>query len=310
MTKVHFSFIIIFLLLLAAYPLLGQVSTMTQTLVAMGIIMLFGVPHGAIDNILFLEKSSMSPFRFYAYYIGAIVLNVVSWFLFPAFSLCLFLAISSYHFGQSQFVGTLKAPWRWSNVLYFFWGMAVILSFVYFNTAALKELTLSIPDLHAFEVLINQAWIMGLFVGSILVCLALLLRALAKGILSTNAFAIEIYLLALICLLAYLTNFIIGFTLFFTIIHSFKVFQSEYNHFYPNSERLQLVPFLLKLLPLSLVSFVGAGLLFGMIHLGIAPLSYPFAILLSISSITLPHVFVMERFYANAQNIEQVPGNA
>jgi hypothetical protein len=47
-----------------------------------------------------------------------------------------------------------------------------------------------------------------------------------------------------------------------------------------------------------------------MIHLGIAPLSYPFAILLSISSITLPHVFVMERFYADAQNIEQVPGNA
>lgn len=310
MTKVHFSFILIFLLLLAAYPLLGQVSDMTQAVVAMGIVLFFGVPHGAIDNILFLEKSSMSPFRFYTYYLGAIVLNLISWMLFPAFSLCLFLAISSYHFGQSQFVDNIKAPWRFANVLYFFWGSGVILSFIYFNVPALGDLTQSIEDLQVFGVLLNPNWILGLFIGSNLICLTLLVYALTQRILSLNSFALEIYLLGLIYLLAYLTNFIIGFTLFFTVIHSFKVFQSEYNHFYPDAKRLNLVPFVLKLLPLSIISFLGAGFLFGMIHIGVAPLSYPFAILLSISSITLPHVFVMERFYANTKNIEQVSGNA
>jgi Brp/Blh family beta-carotene 15,15'-monooxygenase len=302
MTKVHFAFILSFLFLLAAYPLLGQVSELTQSIVAMGIILLFGVPHGAIDNLLFLEKSSMSPLRFYAWYLGAIAINVAAWFIFPVFSFGVFLAISAYHFGQSQFVHTLKLPWRFGNALYFFWGLAVILSFVYFNVDALKGITQSMSDLHVFEALINRDWIFGLFIGSNLICILLLLSALGRKILTINAFALELYLLGLIYLLAYLTNFLIGFTLFFTIIHSFKVFQSEYNHFYPNSERLNLVPFVLKLLPLSLVSFVGAGLLFGMIHLGIAPLSYPFAILLSISSITLPHVFVMEQFYANTQN--------
>jgi len=300
MTKVHFAFILVFLLLLAAYPLLGQVSDFTQSIVAMGIILLFGVPHGAIDNHLFLEKSNMPPVRFYILYLGAIAINVLGWFMFPVFSFGVFLAISAYHFGQSQFVHTLKAPWRFANVLYFFWGNAVILSFVYFNVEALKGLTQSIPDLHVFETLLNAQWVLGLFLASNLICLMLLLYALSKKLISINAFALEVYLLGLIYLLAYLTNFLIGFTVFFTIIHSFKVFQSEYNHFYPNSERIQLIPFVRKLLPLSLISFLGAGFLFGMIHLGVAPLSYPFAILLSISSITLPHVFVMERFYANA----------
>jgi Brp/Blh family beta-carotene 15,15'-monooxygenase len=300
MTKIHFAFILIFLFLLAAYPLLGQVTELTQSVVAMGIILLFGVPHGAIDNILFLEKSTMSPLRFYAWYLGAIGINVIAWFLFPVLSFGVFLIISAYHFGQSQFVHTLKAPWRFANALYFFWGVAVILSFIYFNVEALKGLTQSIPDLHVFEGLLNSQWILGLIIGSNVICLLFLVNALSRKVLTLNEFALEVYLLGLIYLLAYLTNFLIGFTVFFTIIHSFKVFQSEYNHFYPNANRLQLIPFVIKLLPLSLLSFLGAGLLFGMIHLGIAPLSYPFAILLSISSITLPHVFVMERFYANA----------
>jgi hypothetical protein len=57
------------------------------------------------------------------------------------------------------------------------------------------------------------------------------------------------------------------------------------------------VDFTMMLAPLSLVSVAGIALLFGAIALGWLQISYGMSLLIIVSSITLPHVFVMEKFY-------------
>ncbi|MFT4970702.1 MAG: hypothetical protein ACI9O4_002463, partial [Chitinophagales bacterium] len=55
--------------------------------------------------------------------------------------------------------------------------------------------------------------------------------------------------------------------------------------------------FMKLLSPFTLVSIAGIAMLFALIYLNILKLSYGYLLLMVISSITLPHVFVMNSFY-------------
>lgn len=303
MTTTNFSFLLIFLLLLAISPLLLQIPTSVQELCATGLLLFWGIPHGAIDHVLYLENTQRAPFYFYAWYLGAIAVNALLWFWIPAIAFSGFLAISAYHFGQSQFAQLFQTAWKWSGALYFFWGASVICAFTWFNLEDLNQLARTQADLAPFQVLLHPFWVGFFFITGISGAAILGIAACRAGHLPKQSLALETYNLILILVVAALTDFIIGFMLYFTILHAFKVMQAEYRHFYPRTNLKTLWGFTRKLLPFSLVSYFGILLLFGIIYLGYAPISYPFALLLAISSITLPHVFVMERFYGNTRGL-------
>jgi hypothetical protein len=73
--------------------------------------------------------------------------------------------------------------------------------------------------------------------------------------------------------------------------------QSEFNHFFEQSSFKNLLQFIYKLLPLTVVSMVGLTIVVFLIYKEYIHISLPLLMLIAISSITLPHVFVMEKFY-------------
>jgi hypothetical protein len=103
--------------------------------------------------------------------------------------------------------------------------------------------------------------------------------------------------LALIFVSFYLMPVIIGFTLYFVILHSFKVLGEEYRFLKLAKEVKSRVAFVKLLTPFSILSFFGMGVVFALIHFNILAMSYGYCLLIIISSITLPHVFVMNKFY-------------
>jgi Brp/Blh family beta-carotene 15,15'-monooxygenase len=278
-------------------PVLSQLPSISQNIIALGAILVFGIPHGAIDNILFLQKSKASPARFYFFYLAAIALNVLLWFIFPILSMIVFLAISSYHFGQSQFESTVKLKMNLHFLFYFAWGLSVIMGFVYFNLDELANVIYQENDLAVFAVLVQPKVILGIYLGSLAISLAFLVGAVVRKVITKESFFIEMLVLVLVFAASYLFNFLIGFALFFVTIHSFKVMRSEFYHFYKKVDYNTLSKFVKKLMPLTLLSLMGIAMLMGMIYLGYINLSYALALQITISSITLPHVFVMERFY-------------
>ena len=95
-------------LLLVAFALLWPTLALHTALwIAPVIILLLGVPHGAVDHFIFkslLTKvdGPQAMLRFYAVYLGSMILYGLMWWFNPYLSLVAFLLLSAYHFGQSN----------------------------------------------------------------------------------------------------------------------------------------------------------------------------------------------------------------
>jgi hypothetical protein len=97
----------------------------------------------------------------------------------------------------------------------------------------------------------------------------------------------------------YLLPVFIGFTLYFVVLHAFRVLEQEFIYLRTKSinQDLCLKGFIKLLAPLSLISFVGIGLLVYLVYIKIIIISEALLGFIIISMLTLPHSFVMEKFY-------------
>jgi Brp/Blh family beta-carotene 15,15'-monooxygenase len=108
---------------------------------------------------------------------------------------------------------------------------------------------------------------------------------------------IELLYFGLIHLAFFALPLLIGFTLYFILLHSIKVLKEEFVYLERKEESMQLPQFLKLLLPLTLLALFGGGLLIIFLELNLINISYPLLFLILLSAITSPHSLVMERFY-------------
>ena len=107
----------------------------------------------------------------------------------------------------------------------------------------------------------------------------------------------ELLVLSLVLICFFLMPLLIGFTLYFVILHSFKVLREEFNFLLSDQKVHSFKSFMAMITPFTLLSIFGIAFLFGLIYFDIFNMSYGYCLLIVISSITLPHVFVMDNFY-------------
>ena len=107
----------------------------------------------------------------------------------------------------------------------------------------------------------------------------------------------EFFLLFLIHVTFYLFPFIIGFTLYFVVLHSLKVMQDEIEFFKKDNPEFSFLDFLKLLAPYSILSIFFTTILLLLSYYSYIPYSIPFLSIIIISVITLPHAIVMNIFY-------------
>jgi hypothetical protein len=107
----------------------------------------------------------------------------------------------------------------------------------------------------------------------------------------------EFFLLFLIHVTFYLFPFIIGFTLYFVVLHSLKVMQDEIEFFKKDNPEFSFLDFLKLLAPYSMLSIFFTTILLLLSYYSYIPYSIPFLSIIIISVITLPHAIVMNIFY-------------
>jgi Brp/Blh family beta-carotene 15,15'-monooxygenase len=89
-----------------------------------------GIPHGALDHIIAKTSAissgkSFSIQQFLGRYVLAILLYSAAWIFFPGISLIIFLAISAWHFGETDLSHADDTmPWNLSRLL---WGSLVLM---------------------------------------------------------------------------------------------------------------------------------------------------------------------------------------
>ena len=296
MNRYSFTYLVIVYLLFGIYTLNGEIDIDHQLKAALVLMSLFGIPHGAIDNVLFLTKHKVPQLMFYSVYLSTIAVYCCFWYFFPIFSLLFFFLISAFHFGESQ-LSDYAFKSRFKKSIYTLWGVCLLSTLVFYNQSELLILCQAFTDTVQFGHVFDHPSIDYLFYGSNVILITILCLKKYRDKNNTQDLLAELFQLFLIHLTFYLFPIVISFTLYFIFLHSMKVLTQEYNYLREVRPELDLKKFIVLLLPHTLVSLIFLFVFYMGIQTQVLPISLFLFSVISISVITLPHAIIMTNFY-------------
>ena len=218
--------------------------------------MLVGIPHGSLDHLLLPTQNFKSKLKFYIFYIGLIVLNLLVWSFSHIIGLVLFFLISSYHFGESQLYKFNLKNKLLTHFTYLCWGASVIFSFFFYNIDELVFLSKSYEDTRNLLSIVNLNSFSYLFLTSNIITLILFTVFIYKFKVKANKVISEVFFLFVIHISSFLFPLLICFTLFFIILHSLPSLVNQYNHFKKFNNKFALKDFVYLMVPYSSVSIL------------------------------------------------------
>ena len=273
-----------------------QIVDQIETIICIISIGLFGISHGAIDNHLSGSKGTYENLRFIFRYLIAASLFGLFWYVNSNFAFVVFLIISGYHFGQSQFIDYIKDVNLKNRLLFLSWGVWLLISYIFFNKS--KLIQSGVPtslDIDVFHLIIQYAY--AGFLSSSTLIFIFLVYLWKSGLISMNQFFIELFQAFIICAVFKSTSFLLGFTLYFIILHSYRVLEHEFYYLNRVRDSFSIKNFILLLLPFTLVSIAGLSLIIFLVSLLELNFSLTLISIIFISCLTFPHSFVMDGFY-------------
>ena len=260
------------------------------------LVLIVGVSHGSLDHLkgkkllkLFNIKST---YIFYITYILISAVVVVTWILLPSITLIVFLIIASYHFGKEDTHFLINNRSYFTQLLYFFKGLLIILApltFHFQETIAIFKLLLIDNEVFysTLDFIEKNNIIQKGIVFSFLSSVILLLKNFEK-----KKFLIFFDYFSILTLNLYLTP-LIAFTIYFCFLHSIRHSISLAIELDPDSVFNGFRLFVKKALPLTILtavfSFIALYMLSYSNNLDSAILKIIF---IGLASLTFPHILL------------------
>ncbi|HMO40561.1 MAG TPA: Brp/Blh family beta-carotene 15,15'-dioxygenase [Saprospiraceae bacterium] len=268
--------------------------------IAVVLILLAGIPHGATDHLIFLQLNkprfveNVALTRFYIFYVLLMAVYGLVWWLWPALALVLFMLLSVYHFGQSNwnYVPFARRGAAW--MVYLLWGSFVLFTPILWHFATAAPI---IGDILRSEVPVltegfRQMACVVLFVAN----LVLILGLRVQQRLSPRQMRDEIVHLILLGVVFVSTPLLIGFVLYFAGWHSLGSMADQIRFFQKRTTNYTWRTYLRQAAPLSAVALLGLGALYALqmlvgvqAHIGL--------LFIFISIVTLPHMILIDLLY-------------
>ncbi|MFN6379217.1 MAG: Brp/Blh family beta-carotene 15,15'-dioxygenase [Flavobacteriales bacterium] len=296
MHKSTFIFIVFSFLLLPFQQLNGHLIQTIEVITCIAAIAIFGISHGAIDNHLYGFKSQKENIKFIGVYVFSALCFGAFWYFSPDIAFASFLIISAYHFGQSQFVEYIKTNRIFDRILFSSWGTWLLAAFIYSNRneliSSLGDSGLSLP---VFSLLLTHASV--IFIFSTIALIGLLFYFFFSGKIEMQKFFLELYQLFAILFVFSISSPLLGFTLYFVILHSCRVLGHEFSFFKNLRKNFSFKAFVKLLLPFTAISISGLLIFLALLKYFNLSLSIPIVSLIFISCLTFPHSLVMDIFY-------------
>ncbi len=296
MNKFSFIYLVLVYLLFALFTSLSNIDLYYQIIGSLSLILLFGIPHGAIDNILLLSETNISKNTFYISYLSSIIIYIFLWIIAPLYSFVFFLIISAYHFGESQLTN-YNLNTKTKKLSYFIWGLFLISTLLFYNKSELITLFNQFSDTKNLSVIFDNKFVDIIFIISNLVVLSLLINYSFKKYISNDSLKKEFFLIFLIHISFFLFPVIICFTLYFVVLHSLKVLLEEFKYLKNKNKKFNLINFIITLSPYTFISILTIIAFLFMSKYGYLNISILLLSIISISVITLPHSVTMAKFY-------------
>ncbi|WP_425390550.1 Brp/Blh family beta-carotene 15,15'-dioxygenase [Ekhidna sp.] len=255
------------------------------------LILLFGIPHGAVDHRIHLSTSKdTSVLKYILRYVLIAAGYILWWLLDPTKALFIFILLSAYHFGQELLEDNkIKNSDVWMRMI---WGLMILVAPMiyhiesisgYLNVVTQGEL----PDFGFWRYIVPSAIIL-FAIGSIL----LFKR---RGIEKKSIHQLSAFL-GFIIIIHVLLPFVLAFTLYFVLFHSLNAFKHQYKWLKSKKSNYDISRFAGDLVGFSLLAILGIlSLLWFLKPESQTTLITYFFILISL--ITLPHAITLDQFY-------------
>jgi len=267
------------ILLAAVAATLGPLGSQIELIVIASLILILGVPHGALDTIFARQIYGIQNLRgwilFSAIYLFLSAFVVGIWLLQPAIFLLAFLFISAFHFSGDPAAGT---PWP-ARALY--GGAVVILPAALHAVETTRLFSLlageSATDLAMpWLVLLSWPWLAGLI-------LAAIQRMRTDWLTALELFSVGI--------LSVVTPPLLSFTLFFCAMHSARHILRTIDYSEKSSRVFILGAALLPMFGVLAVSFVA------WYFLRTTPIDARIIqiVFVGLAALTVPHMALVER---------------
>ena len=270
-----------------------------ELILAVLFISLIGIPHGATDHLIF--RNLAKPFLgarkmvyFYIYYLMLIGLYALLWWKLPIISFFLFLILSAYHFGQSNWNFVPFNSKILGSIYYFLWGAYVIVSPVVFNYDNTQPIIQDIVRQSPPDIALGWRWgmVIGLFAANLLLAFGLVLSKR----LGVRAFLEEVLNLVILGAVFYMTPVLLGFAVYFVLWHSLSSVMDQVKFFQERKAVYSIGKYVKDTLPFTLLALVGMAAMFwmqfefmGTIEIGL--------LFVFISIVTLPHMILIDQLY-------------
>lgn len=255
-----------------------------------------GIPHGATDHLLhnYKRKGEIRqevPLHFTLRYLGLMSLYALLWFLLPVPALILFLLISAYHFGETQWVTAVsEAPLALKRSLYLAWGAALLGTLFYvYPEQTIFYLSYFVPHSILKNSIAQLPWLIGIstFAWLLIGWRYAALRDWGRQLLDA------VILLALIMG----SDLLVAFLVFFGLWHSLDAIGHQVKGLRAVKPNISWRDFARYAFPLSIVSLLGIALLLSAWFYWGDNLSLVTLFFIAVSVLTLPHIWVMDNFY-------------
>lgn len=267
-------------------------DTVFQTYLAYGLILTFGVLHGANDLLLIRIKSNKNGFKinFYkvlGYYVVTILVILSVFFSYPPLALALFIVLSAYHFGEQHFKNLEERTGLLKNALYVFYGLTILFMIFYLN---IDRILLIFKDLTGIEFTVTFFETTLLVVAVLFLSCVFYLRFQKK--LRVNILEELFYLLVLFVVFE-TAGLLWGFCIYFILWHSIPSLVDQMQFLYGKASKIEFIKYIKSSWLYWMVSIIGLLSLYLAFR---SNTEYLTSILIYfLAAITFPHVIVMSR---------------
>jgi len=244
-----------------------------------------GIPHGSVDHIIAFINPEARKFNskliFYITYLSLIVFNIALWVISPFLGLLVFLIISCYHFGETQVIGYNPTD---NKLLNFVVGANILLSLFLNNIAELQEILYILPQFASLDLTGFDS------VFFLLISVAVLMLSIVNFEIKRK---VTLYAeITILYMVFFHTDLLTSFALYFGFCHSLPMLMLEFKEFKTDS----FMRFYLKTLPFTILSIIFGFLLYQFNNDLLTSDNLILFVFIIISSLTLPHVFIMKDF--------------
>jgi len=199
----------------------------SQEIIALVFIFSFGILHGSNDLLLIRKvnptRKPVEIFRFFASYIGTVIIGTLLFYFVPVFALAAFIIFSAFHFGEQHWLDTLTTSIRFNRILFLSYGLTILFLLFALNSAATIEVIGSLTS-----VTVDKNWFHWLLLASGSLWLAQVFVMVWKKRLTWDQLVFELFMLLVFAVVFKTATLIWAFAIYFIFWHSIpSIFEQQ-----------------------------------------------------------------------------------